>query len=152
MERKQAEADRQNQEYKDKQIFLNKWLVIITALLVASTITTGFLQLWYMHRQWKLTSDGLSKMQRSATSQNNVLAPESRQDVRVSVGLDRDRFDGYTSNKTMLVLDIKGRIVFTDVLRKRQEQPFEGWISCHHHEVNLDMVRPAQSGENNQER
>ena len=62
MERKQAEDQRREQEYKDRQIRLNKALVFVTAALVASAVVTGGLQLWYMHRQWKLTSAGLSKM------------------------------------------------------------------------------------------
>lgn len=62
MERSKAERDTRDDEYKDEQIRLNRRLVAATVALVISTIMLGFFQVWYMHRQWKLTSSGLSKM------------------------------------------------------------------------------------------
>jgi hypothetical protein len=62
IESTQAERDRRDEEYKSDQIRLNKRLVFATIGLVVSTIILGFFQVWYMHRQWKLTSGGLSKM------------------------------------------------------------------------------------------
>lgn len=72
IERKQAEAERRDQRYKDDQIALDKSLVdsterlvYATRALVVATIVMGIIggiQLWYIHRQWKLASDGLSKM------------------------------------------------------------------------------------------
>jgi hypothetical protein len=58
MERKQTESDRREQE----QIRLNRGLVIATVALVVCTVALGGVQACYMHRQWKLNSDGLSKM------------------------------------------------------------------------------------------
>jgi len=65
VERKQAEAESRDQRYKEQQIFLNRRLVRATVALVVATIVMGMvgaIQVWYVHRQWKLTSDGLSKM------------------------------------------------------------------------------------------
>jgi len=65
IERKQAEAESRDKNYKDDQIAINRRLVHATSALVIATIVMGAaggIQLWYMHRQWKLTSDGLSKM------------------------------------------------------------------------------------------
>ena len=62
MERSKAESDRRDTEYKGEQIELNRRLVTATVALVAATILLGSLQIWYMHHQYKLTSDGLSKM------------------------------------------------------------------------------------------
>lgn len=63
-ERKQAAAEARRQKYEDDQITLNRRLVGATLALVAVTLALAVasgIQLWYMHRQWKLTSDGLSK-------------------------------------------------------------------------------------------
>ncbi len=62
VERKQAEAESRDQKYKQDQVDLNKKLVCATVGLVVATFILGGIQLWYMHRQWKLTSDSLSKM------------------------------------------------------------------------------------------
>lgn len=61
VERKQAEAERRDKEYKDRQMTLDTWLVIATVSLVITTIALGGVQACYMHRQWKLNADGLSK-------------------------------------------------------------------------------------------
>jgi hypothetical protein len=58
MERKQNESDRRERE----QIRLNRSLVIATVALVICTVALGGVQSCYMHRQWKLTSEGLSKL------------------------------------------------------------------------------------------
>jgi hypothetical protein len=58
IERKQAEAEGRERE----QISLNRSLVRATVALVICTLALGGVQSFYMHRQWKLTSDGLSKM------------------------------------------------------------------------------------------
>jgi hypothetical protein len=63
-ERKRAEDKAHDRQYKNDQITLNRRLVGATVALVIATIVLGIasgLQLWYMHRQWKLASDGLSK-------------------------------------------------------------------------------------------
>jgi hypothetical protein len=65
VERKQAEAERRDQQYKTEQIALNARLVKATRALVLTSIaigSVGAIQLFYTHRQWKLTSEGLSKM------------------------------------------------------------------------------------------
>jgi hypothetical protein len=65
VERKQAESESRDERYKNDQITLNRRLVYATVALVFATIVTGVIggiQLWYVHRQWKLSSDGLSKM------------------------------------------------------------------------------------------
>jgi hypothetical protein len=68
VERKQAEAESE-QQYKDEQIALSQRLVNVTKVYVVATILilivgviVGGGQLLYVHRQWKLASDGLSKM------------------------------------------------------------------------------------------
>jgi hypothetical protein len=69
IERQRTEYERQDAEYKSRQIALNEklanatvWLVVATVGLVISTLCLGGFQIWYMHRQWKLTSASLSKM------------------------------------------------------------------------------------------
>ncbi|HEV2178012.1 MAG TPA: hypothetical protein VGW33_12570 [Terriglobia bacterium] len=65
VERKQAEAESRDQQYKNDQIALNRRLVKATVALVIATIVMGAvggIQLWYMHRQWKLNAEGLSKL------------------------------------------------------------------------------------------
>jgi hypothetical protein len=62
VERKQDESERHDAEYKREQIRLNRRLVEATVALVVSTVVLGSVQAFYMHRQWKLTSDSLSKM------------------------------------------------------------------------------------------
>jgi hypothetical protein len=65
VERKQREAEGRDAGYKQQQIALNKKLVNATRALVLTSIVMGAvggIQVWYMHRQWKLTSDALSKM------------------------------------------------------------------------------------------
>jgi hypothetical protein len=62
VERKQAEAERRDEKYKQDQLDLNRKLVYATVALVFATVTLGVFQVWYMHRQWKLTSACLSQM------------------------------------------------------------------------------------------
>lgn len=65
IERKQAEAETRDQSYKEQQIALNRKLANATKALVLATIVMGVvgaIQVLYVHRQWKLTSDGLSKI------------------------------------------------------------------------------------------
>jgi hypothetical protein len=86
--------------------------------------------------------------QESVTFQSNVLAPGGRHTAEASVVLDGDRFHGYSSRKTMLLFEIKGVVVFIDVLKKRQAQRFEGWISCTRGKVTFEGVQPARDYEN----
>ena len=63
IERKQAEAEARDKNYKDEQMGINRRLVNATIALVVATIVMaiiGIVQVWYIHRQWKLTSAGLS--------------------------------------------------------------------------------------------
>ena len=95
-ERQQAEAHARDEQYKNDQIVLNRRLVNATVALVVATILLGIIsgiQLLYIHRQWKLTSDGLSKMgdqiwaakdaafaaRQAADTANNSLGENKRQ-------------------------------------------------------------------------
>lgn len=65
MEQKRADDERRDQRYKDEQITITHRLATATEALVVATIVMGLIgciQIWYTHRQWKLTSSGLSKM------------------------------------------------------------------------------------------
>jgi len=95
-ERKRSEAEAHDKRYKDDQITLNRRLVNTTIALAIATIVLGIasgFQLWYMHRQWKLGSDGLSKTgdqvwaakdaafaaRQAANTSNNILGESKRQ-------------------------------------------------------------------------
>jgi hypothetical protein len=88
--------------------------------------------------------------QESATRQNNALAPEGRHPVEASVTVSKETFEGYVNNKTMPVFQFKGLIVFTDVLGKRREQPFEGWVSCFRRKVMFSGIQPVPDEHDNQ--
>lgn len=93
VERKQDAAESRNTQYQSDQVKFNRRLVVATVGLVISTVAIGGIQVCYMHRQWKLTSDGLSKMgdqiwaakdaafaaQRAAGTSNEILAESKRQ-------------------------------------------------------------------------
>jgi len=62
MERQRAESEGRDGQYKSDQIRLNRWLVAATIASVVAAATLGSFQGCYMHRQYILTSNGLSKM------------------------------------------------------------------------------------------
>ncbi len=62
VQRKQAEAEDRDRQYKADQLTLNRRLVYATVALVIATVALGTFQIWYMHRQWKLTSASLSQI------------------------------------------------------------------------------------------
>jgi len=90
IERKQTEAESRDKGYKNEQITLNKRLVNATIALVIATIVMGAIggiQLWYIHRQWKLTSDGLSKMGDQIWAANNAANASTRASETASQAL-----------------------------------------------------------------
>ena len=79
MQREIKEAAAHDKRYKDDQIKLNKWLAGATVALVIATVLIGSAQWWYMHRQYKLTSDSLSKwVNRSRRQKMPQITPRMR--------------------------------------------------------------------------
>jgi hypothetical protein len=81
--------------------------------------------------------------QQSITRQSNVVAPDQKYAVQAPLTVNKESFGDIRSN-TLLILEFTCLVVFVDALRKRQGQPFEGWISCQRHQVNFSVVQPVQ--------
>jgi hypothetical protein len=97
-DRKRAKEDARNEQYQNNQITLTKKLVYATVALVVATIVLGIasgIQLWYMHRQWKLASDGLSKTgdQVWAAKDAAFAASQAANTSRELLGENKRQFD-----------------------------------------------------------
>jgi hypothetical protein len=93
---------------------------------------------------------GTIEEQDTVSRESNVLAPHGRDPIQISVPLTKERFEDYAIRKTMLIFKLGGYIVFTDILGRRQRQPFEGLLSCSNGKVTFTGSQPARVKDSNE--